>query len=179
MDYFENLVKTLLEEEFLWVAQSIKVEITKEEKRRLQKPSLPRPEIDLVVFDFAKDRLIAVEVKSYFDSPGVDFRQIKKVHDVTEGGYKLFTTPTYREIVFSRLKSQLLEKNLIQPTTSISLGLVAGKVQKTHIDGIEDYFDARGWFYWSPEEVKSRVRLLSDKAYDNNPYVITAKAMLR
>lgn len=179
MDYFENLVKTLLEDEYLWVAQSIKVDLTKAEKRRLQKPSIPRPEIDLLVYDTANKSLIAIEVKSFFDSPGVDFRQIQKDHGITEGGYKLFTSKNYREIVFSRLKTQLVEQGLVSPETTISLGLVAGKVQKAHHAGMEEYFKERGWFYWPPAEVKRRVKLLSEKAYDNNPYVITAKAMLR
>ncbi len=33
MDYFEGLIKTLLEQEGYWVRQSFKVNVTKQEKR--------------------------------------------------------------------------------------------------------------------------------------------------
>lgn len=51
MDYFESICKTLLEDEGYWVRQSYKVELSKEQKRKLGKPSLPRPEIDLIAFN--------------------------------------------------------------------------------------------------------------------------------
>ncbi len=48
MDYFENLVKRLFESEGYRVKQSVKVNLTKSEKKELGKPGIPRPEIDLV-----------------------------------------------------------------------------------------------------------------------------------
>lgn len=43
-DHFENIARTLLEAEGYWVAQSFKVNVTKEEKRQIGKHSIPRPE---------------------------------------------------------------------------------------------------------------------------------------
>ena len=63
MDYFEALVKTVLEREGYWMIQSFKVELTKEEKRELGRPSTPRPEIDLLAFSPVNDQLMVIEVK--------------------------------------------------------------------------------------------------------------------
>ena len=42
MDYFESIVKTLLENEGYWTRQSYKVNVTKEEKRQIGKHTIPR-----------------------------------------------------------------------------------------------------------------------------------------
>ena len=63
MDYFETLVKTVLEREGYWMIQSFKVDLTKEEKRELGRPTTPRPEIDLLAFSPVKDQLMVIEVK--------------------------------------------------------------------------------------------------------------------
>ena len=39
MDYFEGMIKTLLESDGYWVRQSFKVNLTKEEKRNIGKHS--------------------------------------------------------------------------------------------------------------------------------------------
>ena len=75
MDYFENVIKTLLEGEGYWVRQSFKVNLTKEEKREVGKYSIPRPEIDLLAYKPNENRLLAFEAKSFLDSPGVRLSQ--------------------------------------------------------------------------------------------------------
>ena len=42
MDHFESIISTLLEAEHHWVRRSFKVIVTKEEKRRVKKHSIPR-----------------------------------------------------------------------------------------------------------------------------------------
>jgi hypothetical protein len=96
MDAFEGLVRPLMEKDGYWTVQSHKVEVKKEEKRAIGKPSIPRPEIDLLALDLRLNRLIALEVKSYLDSPGVDFDLVCEHHSVPEGRYKLFTCSNYR-----------------------------------------------------------------------------------
>ena len=71
MDYFENIIKTLLEHDGYWVRQSFKVNLTKQEKRDIGKYSMPRPEIDILAFRPEKNQIIAFEAKSFLDSPGV------------------------------------------------------------------------------------------------------------
>ncbi|MDB2438295.1 hypothetical protein N9W89_06230 [Hellea sp.] len=179
MDYFENLAKTLLEEEYHWVSQSVKVDVTKAEKREIGKHSIPRPEIDLLVYDFKNNRVIAVEVKSLLDSPGVNLGALQQSFEVPEGKYKLFTCDNYREIVFNRLHTQLLAGGFIQSSTKVQLGLVAGNIYKNQYDETAEYLRSRDWMYWGPMETKSRVEALAKKGYENNPYVMTAKVLMR
>ena len=128
MDHFEAVVHTLLEAEGYWVRASYKVELTKEEKRQTGKPSIPRPEIDLLALHFQRNEVLALEVKSYLDSPGVKLSDLSKEHDTAEGRYKLFTSKRYRTIVLGRLRQQLLESGAINTDTKLILGLAAGKV---------------------------------------------------
>ena len=150
-----------------------------QEKRDIGKPTIPRLEIDLLVFDYKNNEIIAAEAKSYLDSNGVGFEQLKESHKVPEGRYKLFTCKNYRNIVFSRLRAQLLNANHINGKTVIKLGLVAGNVHKNQSEEISNLFNDNGWLFWGPADVQKRVKELSDKGYENNPYVITAKVLLR
>jgi len=179
MDYFENLVKTLLEKEYFWVRQSVKVNLTKDEKRKIGKPTTPRPEIDLLVLDYNSNKIIAVEVKSYLDSTGVSYDLLNEEHEIPEGRYKLFSCKNYRETVFNRLRNQLLESGFIKKETEIILGLIAGNVQRNDGEKIENKFKTNGWLFWGPQEVKKRVKELAEMKYENNPYIITAKMLLR
>ena len=71
MDAFKQIIGQLLVEEKYWVRHSVKIDLTPEEKRSINKPSTPRPEIDIVAYDITKDTIFLLEVKSYIDSPGV------------------------------------------------------------------------------------------------------------
>ena len=71
MDAFESIVKTIFESERYWVHSSYKVYLTKEEKREIDKPSSPRREIDLLAYRGSTNEILAVECKSFLDSPGV------------------------------------------------------------------------------------------------------------
>jgi hypothetical protein len=70
MDHFENIISTLLEAEGYWVRRSFKLNVTKEEKRQIGKHSIPRPEIDLLALHYSRNELLALEAKSFLDSPG-------------------------------------------------------------------------------------------------------------
>jgi hypothetical protein len=74
MDAFENLMGLLLRREGHWTASSVKVDLTKDQKRAVSRPSSPRWEIDLVAYRGSTNELLAVECKSFLDSPGVEFR---------------------------------------------------------------------------------------------------------
>jgi hypothetical protein len=62
MDAFEIIVGQCLEEKGYWVRHSVKVELTKEEKREIGLPTMPRAEIDLVALSVKSDQLMIVEV---------------------------------------------------------------------------------------------------------------------
>ena len=108
MDHFESIIKTLLEAEGYWVRQSFKVNLTKEEKRQIGKPSIPRPEIDLLALHFTRNEVLVFEAKSFLDSPGVKLADLQESHEIPKGRYKLFTCERYRSIVFKRLVEDLI-----------------------------------------------------------------------
>jgi len=179
MDYFEGIIKTLLEHEGFWVRQSFKVNLTKQEKRDIGKHSIPRPEIDLLAFNQNKNHIIVLEAKSFLDSPGVRIDDLKEVYEIPEGRYKLFTCEKYRGIVFDRLKQDLIDTEMADGETVIKLGLVAGNVYQSRSEDMCKLFDSKGWVFWSPEDVKDKVNALAKKGYENEPAIITAKILMR
>ena len=42
-----------------------------------------------------------------------------------------------------------------------------------------NYFVSKGWFFWSPEDVRDKVNALAAKGYENEPAIITAKILMR
>jgi len=179
MDYFESIIKTLLEHEGNWVRQSFKVNLTKQEKRDVGKHSIPRPEIDLLALNVTSNQVLALEAKSYLDSPGVRYNDLCENYEIPEGRYKLFTCKDYRNIVFSRLKKDLIELNMANESTSINLGLAAGNVYQSKSLEIKNLFKSNGWTFWSPEDIKQKVYSLASKGYEYEPAIITAKILMR
>jgi hypothetical protein len=179
MDYFEAIVKTLLEDDGFWTRQSFKVNISKEDKRNIGKPTIPRPEIDLIAFKPASKEILVVEVKSYLDSSGVHLSCLQERHEIPEGRYKLFTCENYREIVFTQLNKDLMSLGLIDTKHKIRLGLAAGNVYRKSEQEINEYFDSQSMFFWGPSEIKKRIQGLATKGYENDPTVIAAKVLMR
>ena len=179
MDYFEGIIKTLLEHEGYWVRQSFKVNLSKQEKRDIGKPSIPRPEIDILAFKPKKNQVIAFEAKSFLDSPGVKLANLQESHEIPEGRYKLFTCDNYRKIVFSRMKQDLIDLGMGTAGTQISLGLAAGNVYQSKSEEIRTLFNSRGWTFLSPEDIREKVTDLAEKGYENEPSIITTKILMR
>ena len=68
MDAFEQVVSEILWTEGYWVRTSVKVSLTKEEKRQIGRPSSPRWELDVVAYRGRDNILRVVECKNYLDS---------------------------------------------------------------------------------------------------------------
>ncbi len=179
MDYFEGLIKTLLEHEGYWIRQSFKVNLTKQEKRDIGKHSIPRPEVDILAFKPEENQVIAFEAKSYLDSPGVKLAALQESHEIPEGRYKLFTCSNYRNIVFSRMKQDLIDLGMGTTETKITLGLAAGNVYQSKSEEIRSMFNSRGWAFLSPEDIREKVTDLAAKGYENEPSIITTKILMR
>lgn len=179
MDHFESIISTLLEADGYWVRRSFKVNVTKEEKRQIGKHSIPRPEIDLLALHFSRNEVLALEAKSFLDSPGVKLAQLQEEHDVPEGRYKLFTSKRYRSIVLSRLLQDLVACGMAKPDTKIFLGLAAGKVYQGQSGPLRQFMELNKWVFWSPEDIKHKVTVLAERGYENDPAIITAKILMR
>jgi len=188
MDSFESIICTLLEADHYWVRRAFKVGVTREEKRQVGKHSIPRPEIDLLALSFSRNEVIAFEVKSFLDSPGVKLADLNKVHDVQKGMYKLFTSRNYREVVLARLKQDLIDQGMANSKTTVTLGLAAGKVYQkkseppmTQSELIRGLLEKNDFVFWSPEDIKTRIKNLAapKSGYENDPAIMTAKILTR
>jgi hypothetical protein len=179
MNYFETLVQTLLEVEGYWTRAAYKVNLDGTEKKATGKHSIPRPELDVLALDFLNNEVLVMEVKSYLDSPGVKLAELSKRHEKATGRYKLFTCDRYREIVFARLAADLHCCGMADASTKIRLGLAAGKVYQGQTDEIRALSDKRGWVFWSPADIKTKVTALAESRYENNAAIMTAKVLLR
>jgi hypothetical protein len=178
MDHFESIISTLLEAQNYWVRRSFKVKVTPADKEKIKKLTIPRPEIDLLALHFSKNQVIAFEVKSFLNSPGVRLADLQKEHDVSEGRYKLFTSQRYREVVLSRLLQDLIDCDMANSDTKVFLGLAAGKVYQNKSGPIRDLLKEKGFIFWSPEDIRDKVKALAGLPYENDPAIITAKILL-
>ena len=66
MDAFEQLVSEILWMDGYWVRTSVKVELTKKEKKAIGRPSSPRWELDIVAYSGRDNLLRVVECKPRF-----------------------------------------------------------------------------------------------------------------
>src|SRR5712692_6669224 len=180
MDAFESLVTSLLERQGFWVRSSFKVELTKDEKRRIGRPSSPRWEIDLVAYKGGTNELYAIECKSYLDSRGVSISAFDGTDESFAARFKLFTEPLLREVVLRRLVAQLVAQNAIALNPQVRLCLVAGKIVS---DGertqLREHFSKNGWVLWDGEWLRKSLTRIADGGYENDIADVVAKLLLR
>src|SRR5258708_36327349 len=96
MDAFEQVVGEILWREGYSVRTSVKVELTKEEKRAIDLPSSPRWELDVVAYKASENHMLVVECKSYLDSPGVKLHGFDGSNEKAASRFKLFNKPKLR-----------------------------------------------------------------------------------
>ena len=179
MNAFEEIVKQYLEAEGYWVRQSVKVEISKDDKKAIGLPTMPRPEIDLVALNVKKNELLLVEVKSLLDSYGVWYEAVSGEDKKFAKRYRLFTDSKFREVVTKRLKVEYLGQGLINENTKINYALAAGNIYSTDESKINEYFSRKGWKLFSPKKIKDKIKELSQKGWEDNLLTIAAKLIQR
>ena len=178
MDAFESLVATILERDGYWVRSGFKVELTKEEKREIGRPSSPRWELDIVAYKGASNELLAFECKSYLDSPGVIYRSL--VGDKYSDRYKLFNDDVLRRVVFSRLKAQLVKAGSCRSRPKVRLCLAAGKIASENDRTLlRKHFKTRGWLLWDDKVLREALERVATSGYDNQVAAVVAKLLLR
>lgn len=180
MDAFEQVVAEILWREGYWVRTSVKVELTKEEKRAIDLPSSPRWELDVVAYKPSQNQLLAVECKSYLDSPGVKLHGFDGSNDKAATRFKLFNKPKLREVVFDRLRKQFEETGSCLPNATVKLCLACGRIA-TDIDreGLRKHFDEQGWELWDETWLRDRLKHMSTGGYENQISAVVAKLILR
>ena len=145
MDAFEQLVSEILWMEGYWVRTSVKVELTKEEKREIERPSSPRWELDIVAYSGRDNLLRVVECKSYLDSRGVALRAFDNNDEKAVDRYKLFTDERLRRVVFNRLRLQFAQTGACGPEAKVKLSLACGRIASdADRDGLHKLFSQMG-----------------------------------
>lgn len=180
MDAFEQLVSEILWMEGYWVRTSVKVELTKEEKRLIGLPSAPRWEIDIVAYNGRENLLRIVECKSYFDSTGVRASAFDGSNSKHAKRYKLFNNAKLRRVVFSRLSLQLAKSGACRAAPKIKLSLAAGKVRNdSDRAAIRAHFEKQGWELWDEPWLRERLKRMAQQGYENQVSAVVAKLLLR
>jgi len=180
MDAFENVVATILQHRGYWVRSSFKVDLTKAEKVQLGRPSLPRPELDLVAYKGHGNVVRVVECKSYLDSGGVSISAFNGKNEKFAERFKLLLRNEWRSIVERSLVSQLCETGLTEKRPSVIWCLAAGKVKSQSDEhALADWFSSRGWEFWGPDWVADGVRALAVGSYENDVATIVSKLIIR
>jgi hypothetical protein len=176
VDAFESVVAALLERKGYWTRTSVKVDLTKEEKRQIGRPTSPRWEIDVIAYKGSTNSLLAVECKSYLNSPGVRFSSFNGSSETEANRYKLFNDERLRKVVFNRLSIQLVESGFCAAPPEITLCLVAGNIYQD-AKPIQDHFKKNGWELWDADWLRNELDILSKSGYDNTVVAIVSKLL--
>lgn len=181
MDAFETVVAALLQEQGYWSRTSLKVELTKEEKRAINRPSSPRWELDVVGYKGSTNEVLVVECKSYLDSYGVRATAFDGSDPEDAKRYKLFNDKVLREVVLGALVKQLCARGFCRDQPKVTLCLAAGKIYGGGESKIQVQFDKEGWKLWTPSYLRRQLERLGhpDTGYENTVAAIVAKLLLR
>src|SRR5712692_1973939 len=99
MDAFENIVASILQRQGYWTLTSVKVKLTKAEKRAIGRHSSPRWELDVVAYSGRDNELRVFECKSLLDSRGVPCSAFNGKDPLVAKRYKLFCDATLCKVV--------------------------------------------------------------------------------
>jgi hypothetical protein len=180
MDAFEQVVSEILWMKGLWIRTSVKVDLTPEDKKAIDRTTSPRWDLDIVAFSGRDNLLYVVECKSYLNSRGVTFAGLSGADTATASRYKLFTDETLREVVFNRLRAQLTSSGFCPPIPasnvrlSLACGHIASKGERTKL---HDHFKAQNWELWDEEWLREYLEKMANSKYENQVSHVVAKLL--
>ena len=180
MEAFEALIAMLLENDGYWVKINYKVNLTKEEKRKIGRPSSPRWDIDIIAYKGESNELRLVECKAYLDSAGVRYSAFDRSDSRRAERYKLFNDSTLRRVVTHRVVSQLVATGSCRRSPKVVLCLAAGKIksEEDHTR-LRKHFSRRHWLLLDQNWIIERLRAVSQSGYQNEVAAIVAKLLER
>ncbi len=180
MDAFEQIISRLLWQEGIWTTVGYKVNLPKEKKKVLGKPTMPRPEIDILGYQASENLLLWVECKSYLDSRGVIYQSLSGEDKRGAMRFKVFTQPKYRKIVTEELIGQVIKSKLARPNPALQYCLVTGKIA-TEDDRVKLHhlFSENDWILFDEFWVKQGLERLSEIGYEDDIATIVTKIYAR
>jgi hypothetical protein len=180
MNAFEQIVARFFEAQGYWTRVGLKIAVTKEEKRAVGNPSMPRPEVDVVAFKPGPNELLIVECKSYLDSNGVRIESFIGEDSVHKDRLKLFNLENLRKLITEKLVAQLREEGLLlQNNPTIRYGLVAGKIKAGDEAQLREIFNNNGWLLITPGELALGLREFADRGYEDDIVTMVVKILER
>jgi hypothetical protein len=184
MDAFEQLVSEILWAKGFWIRTSVKVKLTADDKLQIGRPSAPRWEIDVVAYSGRDNLLHAIECKSYIDSGGVSAKFFRGAHPKglfdLKGRFKLFNDDTLREVVFARLREQVVSSGACMSEPKVKLCLAAGHIaSKRDRDCLRAHFAKNEWELWDEEWLTEGLKLIAAESYENQVSSVVAKLFIR
>jgi len=180
MDSFEALVGSLLEKDGYWVRANVKVELTPKEKRKIDRPSSPRWELDIVAYKANTNDLLVVECKSLLDSPGIKADSVIGKDPKFGDRYKLFNDAKLRRVVLNRVVKQLVSSGACAQSPTVHLCLAAGKIRSQQDrEVIGKLFKRNKWMLFDESWLVERLGSVSRMSYENDIASFVAKLLLR
>ena len=180
MDAFEAVVSEILHREGYWVQSPYRVDLTKQEKIEIGKPSSPRWELDIVAYKANLNRILIVECKSYLDSYGVRFSGFDGSNPEVAKRYKMFNDETLKRVVQNRMVRQMSEAGLVNEAPDVKLVLACGKIVSEYDrEQLQAHFDERGWMLWDKAWLQQGLKQMAAAGYENSTVAVTAKLLLR
>lgn len=177
MDAFENVVAAVLQRQGYWTLTSVKVELTKAEKRTIKRPSSPRWELDIVAYSGRDNELRVVECKSFLDSPGVECGAFDGTKPAKQKRYKLFCDEALRRVVLRRLRRQMVKAGFCTRRPKVRLCLAAGRIRGDE-HGLRSHFERKGWVLYGPQYIRDELKKLSKAGYENSVAAIVTKILM-
>lgn len=177
MNAFETLVSGVLRREGIWTYPSYKVLVTKEEKVKIGKPSMPRPEIDILGYRAPTNTLMWIECKSYLDSTGVRRAAFDGSNAGFASRFKVFTDPVYRRVAANRLIRQAVADGLASKGPRLEHWLVAGRIAPGSQAWLEAYFKSQGWILRDRDWIKGHLTTMASEAYEDDAASMVAKLL--
>lgn len=174
---FEDLVDRLLRRQGYWTSHSVKVTLTADDKHSLGKPSLPRPELDLIAYRPASNVLALIECKSYLDSTGVTIAAFNGTNLKFAERFRLFTDKRFRVLITDRVLEQLAATGSIPlETPSVEYWLVAGRIAPHSFDPLTSLFEQQpGWVLKDRTWIAECLQAMGGDAYEDDIVTMAMK----
>lgn len=180
MDAFETVVAEVLWRDGYWVQNAVKVDLTKDDKLKINRRFSPRWELDIVGYSAERKEVLVVECKSYLDSRGVTFKAVNGSDQRRAGRYKLFNDDVLRDVVLDRLSCQMVEGGLVPKRHETKLALVCGNIASDQDrQALRQHFHTRGWLLWDDVWLRKKLASISQSGYENSPVAVVSKLLLR
>ena len=146
--------------------------------KAINRPTVPRWELDVVAYRPSDNQLRVVECKSYLNSAGVGIKWLDPANEKAAGLYKLFSDTNLRKIVLDRLKAQFIEAGMCLPKPKMKLCLACGNIQDHARQTLAEHFKKNGWELMDEKWICDRLRKMAYGGYENQVSAVVAKLLL-